>query len=444
MNKLPLMTRGLDEPIAWRQGELVTAGQFIHQARHLAGSLPAGGHVINLCHDRYIFSVAFAASILAGATTLLPANRLPATVEGLLERYPGCLVIGDRQHEGMECPFLDPTPLPGGDATATRMPVINAELMAAIVYTSGSTGPCSAIPKPWYTLYFSSLVNAAEYGPGTTVCYAVATVPPQHMWGLETSVLLPWFSPLVMASGQPFFAADIIAQLDELPEPRALFSAPVHLRTLVECGQTLKPLARIYSATAPLSPMLARTLESGTGARVTEVFGCSEAGCLARREPAREERWQPFAAFSLEGANGNYHVDASHLAAPVPLLDHLLVDQDGRFRLSGRHGDLVNIAGKRASLSELTQRLLDIKGVVDGVIFQPPERIDGPVGRLAALVVAPGLSLAELRRELARHIDPAFMPRPLRLVESLPRAESGKLPQQRLDQFFRQVCEYSA
>jgi len=444
MNKLPLMNRELDAVIAWRQGELITAGRFIHQAQHLAGSLPAGGHVINLCHDRYIFSVAFAAAILAGATTQLPANRLPATVDDLLERYPGSLVIRDRQIEGVDHPFLDPTALPGNEGSATKMPVIHAELMAAIVYTSGSTGPCSAIPKPWYTLYFSSLINAVEYGPDTGLFHAVATVPPQHMWGLETSVLLPWFSPLVMSSGQPFFAADIIAQLDELPEPRALFSAPVHLRTLAECGQAVKPLARIYSATAPLSAALAGTLESQTGARVTEVYGCSEAGCLARREPVREERWQAFASFSLEGANGNYRVDAGHLPAPVPLLDHLLVEQDGRFRLTGRHGDLVNIAGKRASLNELTQRLLEIKGVLDGVIFQPPERIDGPVGRLAALVVAPGLSVAQLRRELARHLDPAFMPRPLRLVESLPRAESGKLPQQRLAHFFRQVCEQNA
>jgi acyl-coenzyme A synthetase/AMP-(fatty) acid ligase len=32
------------------------------------------------------------------------------------------------------------------------------------------------------------------------------------------------------------------------------------------------------------------------------------------------------------------------------------------------------------------------------------------------------------------------MPRPLRLVERLPRAETGKLPRQSLLQFFAQTC----
>ncbi|MFU8830694.1 MAG: AMP-binding protein [Wenzhouxiangella sp.] len=444
MTQLPLMNRELGEVLAWHQNEHVTAGRFVHQAHCLARRLPAGGHTINLCHDRYIFSLAFAAAIIARSTTLLPANRLPATVDELLERFPDSVVIRDRPIEGMDHPCLDPTALRYSDGQADVVPLIDADLLAAIVFTSGTSGPGSSILKPWYTLYFSSLINAVEYGPTETLTHAVATVPPQHMWGLETSVLLPWFSPLCMASGQPFFAVDIIDQLRALPEPRALFSAPVHLRTLAECGQPLESVARIYSATAPLSVALARELESRTGARVTEVYGCSEAGCLAWREPAHGERWQPFQAFSFERVNGTYQVDAGHLTGPVPLLDHLQVDQDGLFRLAGRHGDLVNIAGKRASLCELTERLLAIDGVVDGVIFQPPERADGPVGRLAALVVAPNLSMSELRRELARHLDPAFMPRPLRLVEYLPRAENGKLPRQTLDRFFQQVCEQTA
>ena len=48
--------------------------------------------------------------------------------------------------------------------------------------------------------------------------------------------------------------------------------------------------------------------------------------------------------------------------------------------------------------------------------------------RMAALVVAPGISEASIRRELALRIDAAFLPRPLRLVDALPRNAAGKLP----------------
>ena len=440
MSKLPLMTRELDDVIAWRAGRTVTAAEFIFQARWLADRLRREDQVINLCQDRHTFSLAFAAAILAQTTTLLPANRLPDTVDALVNRYPGCLILSDQPIEGLHHRLLDPGMALDQSGRAEHVPEPDESLLAAVVFTSGSTGPSSAVKKPWRTLHDSSLINAAEYGPRERA-HVLATVPPQHMWGLETSVLLPWFGPAIIASAQPFFAADIIALLNQLPRPRALVSTPIHLRNLVESGLDIPAIDRIYSATAPLGAKLAGELERQTSARVTEVYGCSEAGCLAHRRAARDEPWQLFKAFSLLEDHGQFRVHAEHLPEDVTLLDHLEVLDDGRFRLAGRHGDLVNIAGKRASLAELTQRLLDISGVTDGVIFQPPENDEGRVTRLAALVVAPQLSERQIRQALSKRIDPAFMPRPLRRVPALPRAESGKLPHQSLVHFYQQVCE---
>ena len=55
------------------------------------------------------------------------------------------------------------------------------------------------------------------------------------------------------------------------------------------------------------------------------------------------------------------------------------------------------------------------------------------VARLGrAAVVAPGLCAAALIEHLRRRIDPVFLPRPLLMVERLPRNATGKLPQQAL------------
>jgi acyl-coenzyme A synthetase/AMP-(fatty) acid ligase len=54
---------------------------------------------------------------------------------------------------------------------------------------------------------------------------------------------------------------------------------------------------------------------------------------------------------------------------------------------------------------------------------------------LGAVVVAPGLSAAALTEQLRQRIDPVFLPRPLLLVEELPRNAAGKLPQQALQGF---------
>ncbi|MFZ0007102.1 MAG: AMP-ligase, partial [Steroidobacteraceae bacterium] len=52
--------------------------------------------------------------------------------------------------------------------------------------------------------------------------------------------------------------------------------------------------------------------------------------------------------------------------------------------------------------------------------------------RVAACVVAPGLTSAHILAVLRERIDPVFLPRPLLLVASLPRTAAGKLPQEAL------------
>jgi len=95
----------------------------------------------------------------------------------------------------------------------------------------------------------------------------------------------------------------------------------------------------------------------------------------------------------------------------------------GRFIWIGRDEDMINIAGKRASLAELNIHLNALPGVEDGVIFMP----DPDAKRLAALIVAPDLQRSDILEGLRDNIDPAFLPRPVRMVAALPRQETGKL-----------------
>ena len=94
---------------------------------------------------------------------------------------------------------------------------------------------------------------------------------------------------------------------------------------------------------------------------------------------------------------------------------------DGRFELRGRNADLLEIAGKRASLGDLTRKLLAIPGVVDGVVFQLDEAGADGVRRIAALAVAPDLDeRGDPGARCALQVDPVFLPRPLRCVPRCP------------------------
>jgi acyl-coenzyme A synthetase/AMP-(fatty) acid ligase len=99
---------------------------------------------------------------------------------------------------------------------------------------------------------------------------------------------------------------------------------------------------------------------------------------------------------------------------------------------------MVNIAGKRTSLAYLDTQLRAIEGVADGVFYMPEDDANGAVTRLAAFVVAPHATREALLAALRRRIDPALLPRPLVLLERLPRAPSGKLPREALRQLARE------
>jgi len=149
---------------------------------------------------------------------------------------------------------------------------------------------------------------------------------------------------------------------------------------------------------------------------------------FASRRTAQDELWRLHEGVQLEST-----ADGTLVAAPwnrqrILLQDHVEVRGAREFRVLGRNADLIEVAGKRASLADLTRRVLAIDGVRDAVVFQPGAESVATIRRVAALVVAPGLTAAQLHDRLAASVDPAFLPRPLLLVDALPRNELGKLP----------------
>jgi acyl-coenzyme A synthetase/AMP-(fatty) acid ligase len=69
--------------------------------------------------------------------------------------------------------------------------------------------------------------------------------------------------------------------------------------------------------------------------------------------------------------------------------------------------------------------------VLDGAFFHADEPDGGEradVARVGACAVAPGRDAAWLMAQLRQRVDPVFLPRPLLLLERLPRNGTGKLP----------------
>jgi acyl-coenzyme A synthetase/AMP-(fatty) acid ligase len=426
--RLPLVAGPADRVIAWRDGVPVDAAQFLAHVAAVAAQLPAGPSAVNLCDDRYRFLVAFCAIVSRGQVNLLPPSRAPQAVLEVMHAHPGCYAVSDQTHE-LEPPNLWRMPDPGAvEVAGFDVPHVPAGRVVAVGYTSGSTGAPKANPKTWGSFSASTQRNAAllreRVGAAINV---VATVPPQHMYGMETSVLLPLVADVAIDAGKPLLPADVARTLAAVPAPRLLVATPVHLRALAQAGVALPPVAAVLSATAPLSAELAAEVESRFATTVIEVFGSTETCVIAHRRTAVDDCWLRYDGVELKPQPDGTQVDAPWFVAPVLLQDIVELLPGNRFRLCGRNADLLEIAGKRASLGDLTRRLLAIPGVEDGAVFQSDDDAAG-VQRIAALVVAPTLSEGEILARLRESIDPAFLPRPIRRVASLPRNETGKLP----------------
>jgi acyl-coenzyme A synthetase/AMP-(fatty) acid ligase len=200
----------------------------------------------------------------------------------------------------------------------------------------------------------------------------------------------------------------------------------------LRAGIELPAIAALVSATAPLSTELAREAEERFAAPVIEMFGSTETCVIAHRRTATESDWNLYQEVDLKPQPDGTLVEAAHLSQPTTLQDIVELLPERKFRLHGRNADMLEIAGKRASLADLTRRLQALDGVLDAVVFQAEVESGSSVRRIAALAVAPGRSEKELLADLRHQMDPVFLPRPLRLVKALPRNETGKLPLQSL------------
>ena len=498
-DSLPLLaTRDLDAPIAWHGGCAISGHQFLADAARLAARLPAQGPVVNLCGGRYAFAVGLAAALMRGQASLLPPDARADTLSrlgplGQVDNRSGCGNSAGLLHDSpvdtgapdahatdtretgagslyalidhpeLETPGMarllvdagaDAGPASPGtrDDASAAVPLIPRHVHAVSLLTSGSTGTPQPHAKPWYALVSNVSAATARLSallgrPSLAGFTLVSTVPVQHSYGLESTVLLAMLGGAAFHSGRAFYPADVAQALASVPAPRALVTTPFHLKTLLLAGIELPPVDLILCATAPLSPQLAAQAESTMRGMLIEIYGSTETGQVAARRPTQDDVWETFGAVrvrveadddahngvgSVDGAR--FIVEGDFVSEPIVVADLLELMDDRHFRLLGRANDLIHVAGRRSSLGHLNYHLNSIAGVQDGAFWLPDDVIDGVV-RPVAFVVAPDRSSADIIAALRQRLEPVFLPRRVVRVEALPRLGTGKLTVRALREF---------
>ncbi|MEJ6022742.1 AMP-binding protein [Ramlibacter sp. PS4R-6] len=422
-------------PWTWRE---------VHAASlALAARLREGATVCNLCGTRAGFLVAWLAALRRGCAQVLPPSGGAGDLVSILRSNTDPIIVVDDASlveagwaKHAQCLVFDASPppsLPSGDELAWTP---DAESQLVRLYTSGSTGTPEAQHKTLGHLARGAQVLLARLrqelrGEQDAIARIVCSVPPQHMFGLETSVMLSLIGGMPVQEGRPLLPGDVCGALADSHGSALWIATPVHLRAFTQAGERAMGARLVIASTMQLAPALAAEAEALVAAPVMEIYGSTETGAIAMRRTAHETAWRALDGVRLQSSPEGTQAWGGHFESPRQLSDHIELAADGSFRLLGRHGDMLKIAGRRASLAGLNQLLQEMPGLQDGVFFLPAS--DSPTQRLV-LVYAGELARDAVLAWLRGRMDPVFLPRTVIRVERLPRAASGKLPRAALEE----------
>lgn len=378
---------------------------------------------------------------LAGAVTTAP-ERSPA---------PGLVVL-----RGPEV-----TVVSRGRSPASSLPA----QAACVLYTSGSQGRPKGIVQSEGSIVRFARWFGAEFGlrPGARLLRwasfaydavfaevlaaplagAAVVIPPYRREDPAATLAMLRQHEVTHLQCVPSFARQLLALLRLQAQP------PAQLRTLLLAGEVLPPdlaatvfrllpgtdLVNLYGPTETILACWHRVRPADARA-VTIPVGQAIPGRRVSVIGAGGQRCPPgkVGEIVVEGDQlslGYLHDPGDGRFSRGPgghctfrTGDRGLLRPDGRLEFHGRLDSQVKVHGNRVELAEVEAALLADPGVAGALVAARPHEGDTV---LAAQVVAPGTTVAELRRRLARQLPSYLVPCEIQLVGELPRLVSGKV-----------------
>ncbi|WP_203143250.1 AMP-binding protein [Marinobacter mangrovi] len=396
---------------------------------------PHGSRWVLYNPDPFEFSAQMLALWSRGLVACLPGDNLPGTQSELTGYAEGAL---GQWSNALELNAQAARP----DNANTALPALDPDALAVEVFTSGSTGAPSIVPKHLRQL-IAEMHTLETLFPVTGQPVVLSTVSHQHIYGFLFRILRPLCNGSLFERRLCHFMEDLL-QLAGQYHDVILVSSPTHLKRLPDTAAWQGTHGRwqwAFSSAGPLAPEDSLRAQALLGTAIREIYGSSETGGIAWRVQAPDHSacWTPSPGMIFrEGADGSTELRSPHLPSDDWMrLDDTLEWQAGsQFRLLGRTDRIVKVEGKRVAIAAMEQHLKARPEIAEARIVL----LSGQRDALAAAVeltpdgqrqMATGgrrpLTQA-FRAALAEHYEPVVLPRRWHLCESLPYDPQGKLP----------------
>lgn len=309
------------------------------------------------------------------------------------------------------------------------------------LFTGGSTGAPKMWTKTVRNLLSESLSIVENYsiGPEDRL---VATVSPNHIYGLLYSILAPLLASAAVAPQTPSFPGEIESAVRE-SDATILISVPAHYRALN--GHPFGParLRLAFSSAGMLAVEDAMAFSNLTGAPIAEIYGSTETGGIAARvRAAGETDFKPYPAIEVRIEKECLKIRSDYLSPDLPIQedgyfvvgDRVAATAGGRFELLGRSDGIVKVAGRRVDLDVVRQALKKLPQILDAVAISLP--VDNGRENQIVAVVEGRAAAADLHRPLADALEPYARPRSIKVVEKIPMTPAGKIDRKAIEALF--------
>ncbi len=371
--------------------------------------------------------------------------------------------------------------LSSGQAVAdeeARLPVVEAQRAAMIVYTSGTSGRPKGVVSTHANLraQICSLVQAWEWTADDRILcvlplhhvHGIVNVLASSLWSGATCEMLTRFDPQVVwerfAQGQISLFMAVPTIYRKLIAAYEQFDGPTQARLTARC----KRLRLMISGSAPLPVQVFARWQELTGHVLLERYGMTEIG-MALGNPVRGERRPGFVGSPLPGvelrlcnesgapvvpgsagqiqvrgpqvfkeywrqpaATKEAFVDGWFLTGDIAAL------QEGSYKLLGRQSiDIIKTGGFKVSALEIETALRDHPAIEECAVvgLEDPEW-----GERVAVAVElreqQNLTLKALRQWAKQRLAPYKVPSALRVLTQLPRNAMGKVNKPAVRQSF--------
>lgn len=313
-----------------------------------------------------------------------------------------------------------------------------------IKLTSGTTGE----PKPLLFTEAEMMADGGQIMGSMSISAADRTftvIPLGHSYGLG-NVVMPFFMagvPMVLGSSP--YPQVMLEELNRYPCTVLPLVPPLVKALSAVCAEPGRAsgLRLVISAGSALKPTIALRFHQVLGIPVHNFYGSSETGGICFDRSGQLAASSGAVGTPLEGVDVSLAEDGAIRVRSAALCHALYPegvasshdfgqwDERGALRLTGRHADIVKVAGRRIALSEIEAALCALEDVSDAYVTVREGR--SGENRSVALFSG-GAEVEAVRRRLAAQLPDWKLPKVLRKVDHIGYTARGKKDRKALEQ----------